>query len=344
MRIYKIVSVVMALLMMLSVGSVAATTAAEESTYSITEAPKENENVKIMQEELSTFIKKNDIDPDTLCFGYYDFNRELRYTFHGEQLFTSYDAFKFPLAYLYFKDLAAGERHLNEDVGDDNLRTVFLRSLEKDYNHDADATQLLIEKYGGMKKVKTALHELTYTKVDKAFFDSDALSADYSLDFLIKYYLEALYCSADFKHMLIDPLKQISPERYSETDIIDYKITHRYGVSRENGACVDMGIVNTSNPFAFVISVEDSAHYEDDIALLAKFALDFNEQYGSLSISQMTTLPDVDEKEKKGYDSKTVTALPLMIILIASTVLIAGVITTIYIVQENKKKKRDRLD
>ncbi|MBR2591225.1 MAG: hypothetical protein IKE65_09955 [Clostridia bacterium] len=259
-------------------------------------------------------------------------------------MFSSYDAFKFPLAYLYFKDLVLGEFHLNEDVGEDNLRTVFLRSLEKDYGHDANATELLIEKYGGMEKVKKALYELTYTKVDKAFYESDALTANYTLDFLIKYYSEALYCSADFKHMLIDPIKQISPERYSETKIIDYKVTHRYGISRENGACVDFGIVNTSNPFAFVISVEDSAHYEDDIALLAEFALDFNEQYGSLALSQMTTLPDVEDKEKKGYNSTTVTAVPLMIIVIVTTVVIAAAITTIYIVQENKKKKRDRLD
>lgn len=345
MKVFKVISIVLAGLMLFSVCSFAATTTAQESSvYSITEGTTEHKNAKVMQEELLSFCKKNDIDTENLSFAYYDINRELRYVYHGDRLFSSYDAFKFPLAYIYFKDLVSGEHHLNEDVGDDNLRTAYMRSLKKDYGHDEGATKMLVEKYGGIEKVKRAMYEITYTKVADEFFTTDALTANFAIDFLIKYYTEAMYCSIDYKQMLIDPIKQISPDRFSETNILDYKVTHRYGYSRENLACVDMGIINASNPFAFVISIEDSAHYEQDIALLAEFALDFNQQYGSLVLSQLTTLPDVPEKEKKGYDAQKVTGAPLMIIVIISTVVIAAVVTTIYIVQENKKKKRDRLD
>ena len=344
MKFFKVLSVILALSIVFSVGSFAATTAAESTTASKAESTTEIDNATEMDAKLKEFIKKNDIDPDTLSFAYYDFGREMRYEYQGERLFAPYEAFKFPLAYIYFKDLVNGKHHLNEDVGDDNLRTVYYRSISKDYGHDASATKLLIENYGGMKELKQAMYETTYTKVDDAFFESDALNAEFALDFLIKYYAEALYCSTDFKQMLIDPIKQISPGRFSETNVIDYKITHRYGYSKENGAGVDMGIINSENPFAFVIAVEGSEHYEKDVALLAEFATDFNEEYSDLLRSQLTTLPDVPEQEKKGYDATKVTETPLMIIVIVSTVVIAAGVTTVSIVLENKKKKRDRLD
>ena len=105
-----------------------------------------------------------------------------------------------------------------------------------------------------------------------------------------------------------------------------------------------MGIVNSDNPFAFVIAVEGSEHFEKDVALLAELATDFNEEYSDLLRSQLTTLPDIPDKEKKGYDATKVTETPLLVIVIVSTVVIAAGVTTIFIVVENKKKKRDRLD
>lgn len=367
MRAIKLLSIILAALVLLSVCSFAApgdTTAPETAAATTGEAATDAQaeptkqttasaekepttqadNAVILGKELKEFAAKNNIDAENLTFAYCDFNRELRYVYNGDRLFASNDALKFPLAYLYFKDLVSGKHHLNEDVGQDNLRTVFLRSLTKDYGHDENATAMLIEKYGGMEAVKRALYEITYTKVDDDFYTSDALSSEYALDFLTKYYNEALYCSTDFKHMLIDPIKQFSMDRYSETYIYDYKITHRYGIDKASGTCMDMGIVNSSNPFAFVIAVEGSSNPEEDIALLAEFAKDFNEEYGSLLLSQMTTLPDVAEEDKKGYDSTKVTAVPLMVIVITATVVVAAAITIAYIVRENKKKNQDRLD
>ena len=341
MKVKRVLATLLAVLIAVSVSFAAAPAGVAATT---TQEITQGDNAQIMEENLAEFIRKNDIDKEHLSFAYYDFNRELRYVYQGDRLFPSHDAFKFPLAYLYFKDLVSGKHHLNEDVGEDNLRTVFLRSLTKDYGHDANATKLLIEKYGGIKAVKQAMYELTYTKVPENFYNNSYLTANYSIDFLVKYYSEAMYCSADFKHMLIDPIKQFSPERFSETNIVDYKVTHRYGISKSRGVCVDMGIVNSSNPFAFVIAVDESEHPEEDIALLAEFANDFNEQYGSLLLSQMTTLPDVPDEDKKGYDFTKVTGTPIMITVIVVTVLIAAGVTTAYIIHENKKKDRDRMD
>jgi len=341
MKGLKLLSLLLASLILFSVCSFALTGAAAPAKKEATTAA---DNAKEMEKQLQDFIKKNNIDGENLSFGYVDFNRELTYVYNGERLFAAYDSIKFPLAYLYFKDLVTGKHHLNEDVGNDNLRTVFLRSLTKDFGHDENATDLLIEKYGGMEAVKRALYELTYTPVDDAFFDSDAISANFAIDFLKKYYGEAMYCSTDFKHMLIDPIKQFSLDRFSETYIYDYKVTHRYGISRPLSGCVDMGVVNSTNPCAFVIDVENSSHPEEDIALLAEFAMNFNEDYGTLLLSQMTTLPDVDEEDKKSYDATTIKAVPVFVIIISATVLIAATITTVMIVRENKKKKEDRLD
>ncbi|MBQ6380531.1 MAG: hypothetical protein IJJ41_02875 [Clostridia bacterium] len=341
MKGLKLLSLLLASLILFSVcsfalPSVAAAAKKEETTAA--------DNAKILEEELQDFIQKNGIDGNNLSFGYMDFGRELTYIYNGDKLFASSDGIKFPLAYLYYKDLVSGRHHLNEDVGNDNLRTVFLRSLTKDFGHDDNATELLIEKYGGMEAVKRAMYEVTYTAVDDAFFESDVLSANFAIDFLSKYYNEALYCSTDFKHMLIDSIKQFCSGRYSETYIYDCKITHRYGFSRPVGNAMDMGIINASNPFAFVISIENSKDPEEDIALLADFAYNFNEEYGTLLMSQMTTLPDVDAEDKKNYDATTIKAVPIFVTVISVTVVIAATITTVMIVRENKKKKEDRLD
>ena len=341
MKHLKVVSVLLVLLIVFSVGSFAATTT-QKNAQSTT--AKEVDNAQRLEEDLIEFMDKNGIDKEKVTFGYQDFNRELRYTYHGDRLFVSKEAIKFPVAYVYFKDLVNGKHHLNEDIGDDNLRTVYMRSLKKDYGHDEGSTAALVNHYGGWEIIKSAMHEITYTKVDDAFYQSDALSAEFAIDFLEKYYNEALYCSMDFKNMLIEPLKQFSPDRFSETNIYDVKITHRYGISKSTNSATDMGIINTANPFSFVIHVDESEHYEEDIALLAEFAYNFNVDYGTLLLSQMTTLPDVPDQDKKTYDSKTVSETPLMVIVIVSTVVIAAGITIAYIVHENKKKNQDRLD
>lgn len=347
MKAVKVLSAILALLMLLSVGSFAATstqTTETQADQTTQESTTQSENATVLEEEFLTFLNKNELDPEKVCMAYYDFGRELRYAYRGSVMFSAYDAIKFPIAYLYYKDLEMGRFHINEDVGDDNLRTVFMRSLTKDFGKDGNATNDLIEKYGGMEAVKTALYEMTYTQVEDSFFNSDRVNAEYLMDFLSKYYTDALYCNSEFKHMLIDPIKQFTPARFCETYIYDSKITHRYGIAKDESALVDCGVVNSSNPFSFVIYVRDVENPESVIADIAEFLYDFNDEYGSLLLSQMTTIPDVPEKEKQAYDAKTITGTPLMIIVIVTTVIIAATVTAIYIVNENKKKERDRLD
>ena len=188
------------------------------------------------------------------------------------------------------------------------------------------------------------MYEVTYTKVNDEFFKTEKVTAQYLIDLLSKYYSEAMFCSTDYKNMLITPIKQLSPGRYMETYIYDCKVTHRYGFSRENSAAADLGIVNSANPFGIVIQVEGVDNPEEVVASIAEFAYDFNLNYGDLLISQLTTLPDVPEKEKQNYDSSKTYKTPLMITLIVSTVIIAAAITVAYIIIENKKKNQDRLD
>lgn len=336
MKIVKLISIFLVALMLLSVCSFAAP--------STTKNGNEVDNATILEEEFLEHLKKNGIKKENVSFAYYDFTRELEYVYNADRMFEPNEVLKFPLAYIYFKDLVAGKHHLNEDVGSDNLRTVYLRSLTKDYGHDGDATKLLIEKYGGIEQVKRAMYEVTYTKVNDEFFETEKVNAKYLIDLLAKYYSEAMFCSTDYKNMLISPIKQLSPGRYCETYIYDCKITHRYGFSREDSSVSDMGIVNSANPFGFVIQVEGVKDPEEVEANIAEFAYDFNLNYGDLLLSQLTTLPDVPDKEKQSYDASKTYKTPLMITLIVSTVVIAAGITIAYIVVENRKKNQDRLD
>lgn len=349
MKFYKPLAFALVLIMLFSFSAVAATTApseteAEKSGTTVTQEVTEPENEKIMLEELNKFLKKNHIGKANFSFAYYDFNREMECIYNGDRYFEAYETIKFPLAYLYFKDLVMGVHHLNEDIGSDNLRTVFLRSLTKDFGRDGGATDDLIKEYGGLETLKKSMQEITYTKVSDEFYNSTLVNAQYYIDFLAKYYSEAVYGSTDFKNMLIDPIKQLSPARYSETNIFDSKITHRYGFSREDKAVVDMGIVNSSNPFAFVIAVEGVDDPEQIVADAAEFAYDFNENYGSLLMSQLTTMPDVPDEEKNVYDDEKISEPTLMIVVIASTIIIAAAVTIAYIITEERKKERDRMD
>lgn len=302
------------------------------------------EILSIMQDEFETFLKKNKLPKDQVSFAYEDFGRDLQFVYNGDRMFEPNDTIKFPIAYVYFKDLASGKFHLYDDVGEENLRTVFLRSLTKDFNRDNHATEMLVEKYGGKETIKRAMYEITYTKVDDVFFETYAVSAQFLIDFLAKYYSEAFYSSSDFKTMLITPLKQFSPGRFSETYIYDCKITHRYGFSRTKKAAVDMGIVNSANPFGIVIQVEGVDDPEEYLAQIAEWAYEFNLNYADLRLSQLTTLPDVPDGEKGNYDARRTYKTPLMITIIVSTVFVAAVVTVVYIVNENRKKSRDRLD
>ena len=336
MKLIKLISVLLIALMLTSMCSFAAP--------STTESLAKTDNVKILSEEFNEFLNKNGLKPANVSFAYYDFSRELEFLYNGARMFEPDELLKFPLAYIYFKDMVSGKHHLNEDIGNDNLRTVYMRSLTKDYGRDGNATDLLIEKYGGIEQVKRAMYEVTYTKVNDVFFETEKVNARYLIDLLAKYYNEAMYCSTDYKNMLISPIKQLSPGRYSETYIYDCKVTHRYGYSKNRSSVSDMGIINSANPFGFVIQVQGVDDPEEALALIAEFAYDFNLNYGDLLLSQLTTLPDIPDKEKQSYDSSKTYKTPLMITLIASTVVIAAGITVAYIVIENKKKNQDRLD
>ena len=336
MRFVKFLCVLLAAVLLFSVCAFAAPTTTSSSS--------EPDNVAIMEDEFFELLSRNGINKKNVSFAYLDLSREFEYVYNGDRLFEPYEVLKFPLAYLYFKDLVAGKHHLNEDVGKDNLRTAFLRSLTKDYNHDGNATELLLEKYGGLEQLKKDMHEITYTKVPDEFFTSEQVTANYLIDFMETYYREAFSGSSDYKNMLINPIKSLSPNRFSETYIYDAKVIHRYGFSKEAGVVADIGIVNTATPFAFVIEVDGVKDPEEEVASIAEFAYDWNMDYGDLLISQMTTLPDVPDNEKQNYDARKTYKTPMMIALIASTVVIAAAVTVVYIVSENKKKNQDRLD
>ena len=337
MKAVKVVSFLMAFMMLFSLCAFAAPTTTTEEETKI-------DNAVILTDELEDVIKGLDIKKENVSVAYYDFKRDLKCVYNPKRLFEPNEMLKFPLAYVYFKDLAAGKYRLNEDVGDDNLRTVYLRSLTKDFTRDGGATDALIQKMGGLETLKRAMYEITYTKVPDEFFDNEKVTAEYLIDFLSKYYNEAFYGSADYKNMLITPIKQFSPNRYSETYVYDCKITHRYGFSKSQKAVSDMGIMNSANPFGFVIEVEGVKDPEDAVAEIAEFLYNFNLDYGGLLLSQVTTMPDVPDKEKMNYDGTVIVKKPLMILVISSTVLIATGVTIAYIVIENKKKNQDRLD
>ena len=138
--------------------------------------------------------------------------------------------------------------------------------------------------------------------------------------------------------MMVDSLKEFTPGKYSEKYITKYRITHRYGYSALESSAVDMGIVKSDYPFAFIVSVEGVKNAEDVLAEVMRFAYEYNEDFGALLISQMTTMPDIPDESKKAYVTRSYTKPILAAVVGVSALAVAGV--AIFVVQRDKRLRK----
>ena len=331
MRIVKLIACVLAFLIVFNSLSFAATTTAVASSQQETTV----NNQKLMIQKLKKVMAKNGLNENNFEFGYYDIFRDFECYCNRGKLFEPYEAIKLPLAFLYFNDYAGGKYTNYSTIAGKNFLDIFIDSLTVD---TTDSTEELIKNYGGIQKVKFEMQALTKTKVPAAFYTSQKVNANYCIDFLKLYYQTAKYSSTDFKNMLVDSLKEFTPGRYSEKYITKYRVTHRYGYSAADGSAVDMGIVKSDYPFAFVVSVQGVKNAEDVLAEVMRFAYEYNEDFGALLISQMTTMPDIPDDSKKAYVTRSYTKPILAAVVVVSVLAVAGV--AIFVVQRDKKLRK----
>ena len=331
MRIVKIIACILAFLIVFNSVSFAATSTTVASSKQETTV----DNQKLMVQKLRKIMKKNGLNKNNFEFGYYDIFRDFECYYNRNTLFEPYEAIKFPLAFLYFNDYAGGKYTNYSTIAGKNFLDIFIDSLTVD---TTDSTEALINNYGGIHKVKSEMQALTKTKVPAAFYTSEQVNANYCIDFLKLYYQTAKYSSTDFKNMLVDSLKEFTPGKYSEKYITKYRITHRYGYSALESSAVDMGIVKSDYPFAFVVSVQGVKNAEDVLAEVMRFAYEYNEDFGALLISQMTTMPDIPEDNKKAYVTRSYTKPILAAVVVVSALVVAGV--AIFMVQRDKKLRK----
>ncbi len=292
-------------------------------------------NQKLMIQKLKKVMDKNGLNASNFSFGYYDIFRDFECFCNRDKLFEPYEAIKFPLAFLYFNEYAGGKYTNYSTIGDKGFLDIFIESLTVD---NTDATDTLIKEYGGLNKVKSELQALTKTRVPREFYNTTVLNANYCIDFLKLYYSTAKYSTTDFRNMMVDSLKEFTPGKYSEKYITKYRITHRYGYSALESSAVDMGIVKSDYPFAFIVSVEGVKNAEDVLAEVMRFAYEYNEDFGALLISQMTTMPDIPDESKKAYVTRSYTKPILAAVVGVSALAVAGV--AIFVVQRDKKLRK----
>jgi hypothetical protein len=300
------------------------------------QSDKEKAVQKLIEQKMQKFMAKNGLNKTNFSFAYYDFSRNFKYVYNGDRLFHAYESIKFPLAYLYFDKMSNGEVSFTSRLGTDTYKNVYLDSLSGD---SMTSTNTLIQNYGGLYKVKTDMTKYSSSKESAQFYNSDMVSADYYIKFLDYYYKAAVYCSTDFKTYLIDPIKELSPGKFSEKNIDNCKITHRYGFSYSAKSAVDLGIVNTNYPFGLVVAVSASADAENVIADAAKLAYDFNNDYNSVLVQQQTTYPNISEKDKKAYNDNSVSQKELYAIIAAGVIAFAAI--AFFYVRRNRKRIKE---
>lgn len=331
MKFLKFIACFLALIIMLNTCAFALPKAATASTTQQTSV----DNQKLMLQKLYRVMKKNGLNKDNFAFGYYDIFRDFECCYNGKKLFEPYEMIKFPLAFLYYNEYTKGKYTFSSEIGGKKFADIFVESLTKD---NTDATDTLIEKYGGLTKVKNGMRELTNTKVPAAFNTTTQMNVEYCVDFLELYYSTAKFSSTDFRNLMVDSLKEFTPGRYSEKYITEYRITHRYGYSEVNKAATDMGIVKSDYPFVLVIFVDGVDNAEGVLAEVAKFAYDYNEDFGALLLSQMTTLPDIPEDKQKTYTTRSYTKPILISVIVFGVAAVAGV--AIFFVYRDRKLRK----
>lgn len=331
MRVIKVIACVMALLIVLGSVSFAAKT---KTTVSQTQSTTVN-NQKLMLKKISKLMSKRGLDESNFSFGYYDIYRDFECYCNRDKLFEPYEAIKFPLGYLYFNEYQGGKYSVASEIGNKKFMEIFVESLTED---NTNATNILINNYGGMRRVKAQLKALTKTKVPNEFYNTELLNAAYCIDFLKLYYRTAKYSSSDFRTMMVDSLKEFTPGEYSERYITKYRVTHRYGRSAQGDCAVDMGLVKSEFPFLFVVSVQGVENAEEVLAEVMRYICEFNEDYSALLISQITTKPDVPESERKTYTTRSYTK-PILAGLVIFGVTVSAVVAIIIIRRDRRLRK-----
>lgn len=328
MRVTKVIACMLALLILFSSVSFAAGTASTTQSTTVN-------NQQLMVKRLSKLMAKNGLNESNFSFGYYDILRDFECYCNRDMLFEPYQAIKFPLAYLYYNEYQGGKYSNSSVIGGKKFLEIFTESLTDD---KTNATDALIQKYGGVSKVKSEFQALTKTRVPKDFYSTTKLNSNYCIDFLKLYYRAAKYNSSDFRTLLVEPLKEFTPGKYSEKYITKYRITHRYGFSEADSAAVDMGVVKTEYPFLFIVSVEGVDNAEDVLAEVMRYIYEFNEDYNALLISQITTKPDIPENQRKTYTTRSYVK-PILAGVVVFGVAVAAVVGIIIIRRDRKLRK-----
>lgn len=331
MRVVKIIACILAFLILfnsLSFGAVAAKVGTSQEQTTV-------DNRILMLQKLKKVMAKNGLDKSNFSFAYYDIFRDFGCSYNSNKLVEPYESIKLPLAFLYYNDYSGGKYSNSSYIGDKKFLEIFIESLTVD---NTDATDVLINNYGGMEKVKREMQQLTKTKVPNEFYTTEKVTTHYYIDFLELYYQTAKFSSTDFKNMLVDSLKEFTPGRYSEKYITKYRVTHRYGYSAVDSSAIDMGVVKSDYPFVFAVSVEGVNNAEDVLAEVMRFTYEYNEDYAALLISQMTTMPDIPDESKKAYVTRSYTKPILAAVVAVSVLAVAGV--AIFMVRRDRKLRK----
>lgn len=242
-----------------------------------------------VEEIISTYIKKYNLNGTNFGFFYYDDEDKETYVYNGDGVFLAASTIKVPLNMVYYDKIKDSEiskkmqyillqldiegeidRTINDYRVNDAIPLPYL--LEQSIiNSDNTATNVLIRNLGTFKQYREAISQYSNAKLPVNFTSENVLTPNYMLD-VITY----LYEHEDDYSNLIDDMKQANPGMYLRSSSDAFEIAQKYGLY--DSVLHVNGIVYTPSPYLVGIYTNNVAQANAMITSLNKDLMDYQLQ------------------------------------------------------------------
>ncbi len=231
-----------------------------------------------LEAEILEYIESNNISEDEISIVIQDLYSLEKIELNEDQNFTAASIYKLPLAIIYYDLINSGEididdkyqllsSHLegggvltsNYSIGS-YIPLEYILEVMIEYS-DNEAGHILFENLGGWTEFKEKSLEYGYIENISEYLTENVITANYTSEIL-----EYIYSNQEQYEILIESMKQASPNQYLDIDVT-VDIAQKYGWYGE--ALNIVGIVYADNPYNISIftelSYEEGCRAIDDI-------------------------------------------------------------------------------
>lgn len=199
---------------------------------------------------ISEFLTENDIDPDTLAFGYYNTVTGEEHYFNADRYMIAASLYKLPLNMHFAEKVASGE------IGWDTVYEGYTYEVIQQYSivySNNELSEMLEHQIGTYREYKLAIAAIL--GVDPENVDGEYFSGNCFTPRQMIHALKLLWEEPERFPRILDYMKIASPDSYFSLWEDRFEIAHKYGcLVRDGNTYVnDSAIVYTDDPILLVM-------------------------------------------------------------------------------------------